>query len=152
MDIFQNKKPNLSFFIAWIWWSLNPGCTEWWTVTRWLTYSVYRSPSMEKMMTHMVTTAMWYPVPISEENSRALEAGRNTSPWTCFQPYSSPKSFSYKSKHILIYWQMDCNGSISNNMTELNSLHQFTIPITGRSEIRVQCKIVIIRENLEVFN
>lgn len=107
---------------------------------------------MEKMMTHMVTTAMWYPVPISEENSRALEAGRNTSPWTCFQPYSSPKSFSYKSKHILIYWQMDCNGSISNNMTDLISLHQFTIPITGRSEIRVQCKVVIIRENLEVFN
>ena len=37
------------------------------------------------------------PEPIIAENKSGLAAGRNTSPWTCFHPYSSPRSLSMSS-------------------------------------------------------
>ena len=71
-----------------------------WGLTRILptmtfTYSVYKSPSIANIITQRETTPIWYPDPIKAEKSIALEVGLNTSPCTCFHPYSSPKSFSY---------------------------------------------------------
>ena len=57
-------------------------------------YAVYRSPIMVNKITQRATVDKWYPVPIRLVNNRRCDAGLNTSPWTCFQPYSSPRSLS----------------------------------------------------------
>lgn len=50
---------------------------------------------MANTMTPNTTVIRWYPVPTSEEKNILCTGGRNTSPWTCFHPYSSPKSCSW---------------------------------------------------------
>lgn len=40
------------------------------------------------------TEKIWQPEPISEEKISGWLDGRNTSPCTCFHPYSSPRSLS----------------------------------------------------------
>jgi len=49
---------------------------------------------MTKPMTTKVTADKWYPLPISEERRVGTAGIRNTSPCTCFHPYSSPRSRS----------------------------------------------------------
>jgi hypothetical protein len=49
---------------------------------------------MATMMTMKETEKIWHPEPIREEKIMGWLDGRNTSPWTCFHPYSSPRSLS----------------------------------------------------------
>lgn len=49
---------------------------------------------MATMITMKDTEKIWQPEPIREEKIRGWLEGLNTSPWTCFQPYSSPRSRS----------------------------------------------------------
>lgn len=58
------------------------------------TYSVYKSSTIATMMTMSETEKIWQPEPMSEENISGWLDGRNTSPCTCFHPYSSPRSLS----------------------------------------------------------
>lgn len=58
------------------------------------TYSVYKSSIIATTMTIRDTAKIWHPEPISDENMRGWLDGLKTSPWTCFHPYSSPRSLS----------------------------------------------------------
>lgn len=59
------------------------------------THSVYRSSTMATTMTMNDTEKIWQPEPMSEEKISGWLDGRNTSPCTCFHPYSSPRSLSW---------------------------------------------------------
>lgn len=59
-----------------------------------VTHSVYKSSTIATMMTMSETEKIWQPEPMSEEKISGWLDGRNTSPCTCFQPYSSPRSLS----------------------------------------------------------
>lgn len=63
------------------------------------TYSVYKSSTIATMMTIRDTEKIWQPEPMSEENINGWLDGRNTSPCTCFHPYSSPRSLSCSITH-----------------------------------------------------
>lgn len=72
-------------------------------VTIKMAYVVYRSPMIVNMITQAATLDRWYPVPIKLVNITRCEAGLNTSPWTCFHPYSSPRSLSWTATRTCNY-------------------------------------------------
>lgn len=58
--------------------------------------SVYNLLVSAKNNTMDETTAIWIPVPTKLANKDEWGGERKTSPCTCFQPYSSPNSRSWK--------------------------------------------------------
>lgn len=71
------------------------------------TYSVYKSSIIATIITIRDTANIWHPEPMREEKISGWLDGLNTSPCTCFHPYSSPRSLSYihtygerKEKHL----------------------------------------------------
>jgi hypothetical protein len=69
----------------------------------------------------------WNPVPKKAASAVRNAGRRKTSPWTCFHPYSSPRSFSYKKEKFKFFPSANSEKRSKKKKKKKNKISNNTI-------------------------